>query len=339
MSGLGLPLPQGMSPDLQVQQPAASQQPMPVSPQPVQSGLPQPGDIVDGHQYIGPANGKRGDPNNWKPITGEAYLQHLAKSDPNYAGVVRGVVEGRNDLPSINRNNPYTRRLVGDVMAADPTFNKSTYDRRKKLLTDMTSATGTGAIINALNNGSLHAGELQRAYDVLGNDNADLEIGHRIDNWLRGRFDPNVQAQVASVEEARNRLAPEAARIYKGGEPTIPEVEREINTFDTGASRATAAGHLSQMAAGFRDRLLTVQNQWKRAYGDIRPSQPIIDPKAAASLQQLLDRYHLDDGRLDWSTLTAGAYQKPQKPATQKPQAASGSGDAEFDAIMAKYHH
>lgn len=327
--------------------PPLMQPPADAAPAPQQTypGLKKPppavGTTVNGYTYMG-GDPRSQDPSVWKPATGDEFLSSLPISDDkrtlikmmaNYeapASGARGI------------GSPEVQQLVGFAKRYDPSFDIKTYKVRQDYLHDLNDQKANGTI-QALSNAALHAKAYDDEFQKLGNSDSAPEwfnaakqnlAGTPLIGGLFGGSD-RLKASGAATEDA-TILGPEIARVAQGGPPTVDEVNRQIGTLGAGSwmghgvgvRPSTEAGVVSAMAQKIGDRMMSMQAQYRRAFGDTAPKEPLITPEAALATHQLLKRYAPDyENKLDFKMLTAGGFSpdKASQMTTPSPAPAQGS--------------
>lgn len=286
--------------------------PLPTVATPQRLGLPKPGEIQNGYIFQG------GDPKaqaSWKPASGDAFLSSLPIPDTQKA-LIRGIAT-YDYAPGGNRSlgSPEAQQVLGLVKMYDPTFDAKVYKQRGDLLHEVTQG-DTSKQLKNLTNVSLHARDLMDSYDQMNLSSSPLVNG--AENWMAANtpFTADMhtrQGQLGRTTDAVNFLAPEAARLGVGGAPNEGDINAVREQFNTNTPPAVAAGGLGDIAHKAAQRLLGIQDQWKRAFGTLPPKQPFINKDAAVALHDLITRYKVDGGdKLDWNVLTSGGWTPDQ---------------------------
>lgn len=284
--------------------------------------LPKPGDMFNGHQFLG------GDPRAqtaWKPLSGQDYLNSMPL-DPEKKTLIQAIANY--DLPPGSGRggigSPEVQQLLGYVKTYDPTFDAKNYKARQDMINDINDKqNGLGGQISNLTNAALHARDMAHAYDRLGNSDA---LPPETQEWLKaahGRLlsmlpeilggAPNgknpILSALGAASTASNFLAPEAARIGMGATPNEAEINNNQTNLAIGAGPSAQAGTLGDIASKIGQRLLTIQDRYKRAFGNTPPKVPLINPDAARAVNELLTRYGRPEAdQIDFNTLTAGGF-------------------------------
>lgn len=263
----------------QTQSPAA--RPMASAPPPV----PQPGDVVNFHRYMG---GNPADDTSWQPLAGDDYLKAIPTTRAN---LVRAIVTGRAPLPNGRASKPdaFSNQLLQDVAMAEPGFDGTTWKVRQQARLDFTSGK-TAAIIRALNQAPLHAVELSNAFDDLHNTRFG-SINNFLTNLQAGTGNTQQQAARGAFNENQPALAGELATTYKGGYATEPDIAAQTKAFDMGLPPAESHAALAKASSLMGDRLTQLNEQWHNAMGPLAEPFPVMGPKAAAALKYLQQKY------------------------------------------------
>lgn len=278
---------------------------------------PAVGTVVNGFKYMG-GDPRSQDPNVWAPLHGDDYLNSLP-IDPDKRAVIQSIANyelppgsGRGGIGS-----PEVQQLLGFVKQYDPTFDAKNYKVRQDMLHEVNQGTLSGQLKN-LTNVSLHARDLQDAYDQMNLSPSPAvnfvqnALARRLGSY-GGKDMGDRQRQIGRVNDAINFLAPEAGRLGMGSAPNEADIQAVRSQFNEDTTPLMAEGGLTDIAHKIAQRLLGIQDQWKRAFGNIKPKQPLINKEAAIALHDLIGRYQVrgaDD--LDWNVLTAGGWSPAQ---------------------------
>lgn len=340
MASMGGAAPQ--LPQLPPQMPAA---PMQAQQQPF-AGLKRPpppvGTVQNGFKYMG-GDPRSQDPSVWAPVTGDEFLgsvpldedkKTLIKMMANYEAPASG-----------NRGigSPEVQQLVSLAKRYDPTFDIKNYKVRQDYLKDLNGMKANGTI-QSLSNAAMHLKSYDDEFQKLGNSDWAPEWFNSAKQrsaalpLIGGLFGGSDRLKAASAAKTDATIAaPEIARVSMGGSPNEHEIMDQRNNLGAGSwmdhsigiGPSDEAGTMSAMAQKIGDRMLSMQAQYRRAFGNHAPKEPLITPEAATAVHQLLKRYSPDyESKLDYTMLTAGGFspQQAKGMATQQPPPASGAG-------------
>ncbi len=309
------------------------------------AGLKRPpppvGTVQNGFKYMG-GDPRSQDPSVWAPVTGDEFLgsvpldedkKTLIKMMANYEAPASG---------SRGIGSPEVQQLVSLAKRYDPTFDIKNYKVRQDYLKDLNDGKANGTI-QALSNAALHAKAYDDEFQKLGNSDSAPEwfnaakqnaAGIPLIGGMFGGSD-RLKASGAAKTDA-TILGPEIARVAQGGSPTVDEVNRQIENLGAGSwtghgigvRPSTESGVMSAMAQKIGDRMLSMQAQYRRAFGDTPPKEPLLTPEAALAAHQLLKRYAPDyENKLDFKMLTAGGF-SPQQARSMTAQQAPAAGQS-----------
>jgi len=343
MAPVGQPqLPMPPLPRLQQGAPAQAPQPMPQQlPQQQQDwqqnwralGLKKPAPAIGttvegGHTYLGGDPRDTNNPNVWKQESGDAYLNSLSGLDDEKKTLVKMMASY--DAPASGARgigSPEVQQLVSIAKRYDPSFDIKQYKVRQDYLKTLTEGKANGTI-QALSNAALHLKSYDDEFQKLGNWDLLPEWANAAKQGLVGSLGGSTTLKASNAAKTDATIAgPEIARVAEGGAPTMDASNRQLENLGAGGNWFTnilgsgiglrpssEAGTVSAMAQKVGDRLLTMQAQQRRAFGDKPPTnEPLITPEAADALHQLLTRYAPDyEKKLDYRMLTAGGYSPPQ---------------------------
>lgn len=304
--------------------------------QPVYPGLKRPppavGTTVNGYTYMG-GDPRSKDPSVWKPASGDAYLNSLPLADDQKTLIK---MMANYEAPSSGTRgigSPEVQQLVGIAKQYDPTFDVKNYKVRQDYLHDLNDQKANGTI-QSLNNAAMHLKSYDDEIGKLGNSNYLPQFMNRAMNYMS----PFAATQKAagSVNETAAVLAPEIAKVAQGGAPTVEEVNNQSDNLDMGARPNVEAGVGSSMAQKIGDRLLSMQAQYRRAFGNAPPKEPLLTPQAAMATHQLLQKYAPGyEKQLDFTLLTAGGFTPEQAKQQQSAPAPSGAALPRLNAASA----
>jgi hypothetical protein len=227
---------------------------------------------------------------SYKPLSGSDYLNSIPKDRANQA---IAVLAGKAPYPSTARNNKFNQQILLDVRSAEPDFDATAWGRRTKMIADFTSGP-TSKLIRSLNQAPLHALTLADAYDQLNNYDGSHTVNDALTNTEAAM---GVKPQLAArgkFNAAQPAVADELATLYKGGPGTIPGIEDQKRAFAMGAGPTESNSALSAASELMRDRMETIQEQWKNGMGSVADMFPVISPQAKSALDKLYGRYHPD---------------------------------------------
>lgn len=172
------------------------------------------------------------------PITGQALLQHLEKTDPVTAAGIKGLIAG--DLNAQGRN---LQKLAPLAKLVDPTFDATQYPVRLKTRESYTSGKDFQET-QALNTVGGHIGKLMDSADKLNNSNVPLF--NKAQNWFADTFTGS-----PALVKFRNDLVTtsnELAKAYHGGhvsDSAYAAFNKAVNEAQTPAEMKAAIGELA----------------------------------------------------------------------------------------------
>jgi hypothetical protein len=324
--------------------PAQQQQPQQSQPFPgLKKAPPAVGTTVNGYTYMG-GDPRSRDPKVWAPATGDAFLNSLPLEDDQKTLIK---MMANYEAPSSGTRgigSPEVQQLVGLAKQYDPTFDVKNYKVRQDYLHDLNDQKANGTV-QALNNAAMHLKSYDDEFQKLGNSDSAPEWWNAAKQnaaglpLIGGMFGGSDRLKASGAARADATIAaPEIARVAQGGAPTVDEVNRQIENLGAGSwtghgigvRPSSEAGVMAALAQKIGDRMLSMQAQYRRAFGDTGPKEPLISPEAALATHQLLKRYAPDyENKLDYRMLTAGGFSPTQAKAMTPPvapPAASSNG-------------
>ena len=280
---------------------------------------PQVGEIVNGFKYMG-GDYRTQDPNVWVQQHGDDYLNSLPL-DPDKMALVRSVANyeappgaGRGGLGSSE-----IQQILGFAKLYDPSFDTKSYPLRYNYMQDLNQKGGAQRIAS-LSNAAFHMRDLAKIYDQMGNYNLPKPLNYVAKNLgavVGGGFGTGRSYRLmGAADQGATALAPEAARVYKGGEPTIPEISAQEDNLSKYNPLSYQHGNFGDMAEKFAQRLLTNAESYRRAFGNVKPKVPLVHKDAAHALFEMLQYkqdtpYHeIED--MSRNILSLGGWSQPE---------------------------
>lgn len=220
--------------------------------------------------------------------------EFLATIDPQMAGQVQGIIEGRIPYPSgMLLKTPYGQKLATFVTQADPTFNASDFAVRQK--TRQAFATGPqGQAISAAGAALGHLGDLINAVPAVGGANTSIpgnDAFNAARNALKGGA---AAAPLVAYNQVNKRLNGELEKYYTATGGT----KDERASGEALQSPNLSPDEIYASAIMLADNLLGKSSQYRTQYdqqmGPMAPPLPQWSPQAQATLtkiQQMKDNH------------------------------------------------
>ena len=214
--------------------------------------------------------------------------EQMYKSFGPKAGVIRGIVEGRQSPPSsFAQKTPYWQDVMQKVYQVDPQWS----EQRAQIRKNYTIPQGNNAAvqINAVNTAMGHVGILGESIDAL--NNGDLKALNRIANGL------GVQAgqdAVTTFNTIVHRVGPELSKAYIGAGGSAGERGTDEKDFDPSLGPQQLKSNVAITARLLRSKIASLENQWEqnKAPGTKSFQNQFIMPEA----KQQLDKWAPQQG-------------------------------------------
>lgn len=196
-------------------------------------------------------------------------------------GQVKAIAEYRSPMPSMGRNNPFSQELSYWVNQVNPAYDGTQFSTRNKVQAAYSPSGDQGKNIISINTAIGHLGTLYDAAADLKNDS--FRGYNSFANWLSRQSGKDT---VKPFAIARNAVAEELGRAFKGGVATQGEVqawEKEINEADSPQQLRTSIKTITELIAG---RLAPLEQAYKDSMGH-EPNNPIVHEKSRKVLEKI----------------------------------------------------
>lgn len=227
-------------------------------------------------------------------LTGEDYLKTIPAST---AAQIRGIAEGRSQMPSGTSRSQAAQQLRQAVFQYDPTYT----DQRAQVRKAFTTGTD-GRNIGALNTAAVHLDQLGDAAAALGN--GSFTPGNAIYQKMAQMFG---SAAPTNFEAMRATAAGELANALKGT-ATDPEIASIKATIEKQGSPKALAGAINTYLPVLHTKLDTYQQRYQQqipndtVYSPVLPAAQAVFAKhgvgktvAASLVHQFATEHNVDD--------------------------------------------
>lgn len=261
----------------------------------VRPGLTRPKNVqivegMDGNKYAvdpnDPTNPKKlnldaGNPAN-SDITGEDYLKTL---DPNRAGQIKAIKEGRMQPPSsFALKTPYWQAMMRDVGQYEPGFDMTLWKRRNETQADFGKGKMAGDI-KSLNTVIGHMDDLLQTGDALNNTNSPL--WNRVANaYIDNTGDPRVKAYTIT----QNAVADEMAKVFRSTGMSDASIKGWKDELSAANSPAQLHGVVRKGLDLMQSRLEAVGDQYNRGMGTSVDPASLLNPRSQEKLASIRKR-------------------------------------------------
>lgn len=214
--------------------------------------------------------------------TGEEYLKTLPKPA---ADQVRAMVEGRIPPPgSFALRSPYWQKMLQAAAQYDPGFDLTRWAARQQTSKDI--ATGKmGQNVSSFNTALQHLDTLSKASDGLNNSN--YPWANKAANFVQGQYDPNVQAALNKFNVAKQAVASELTRAFRGTGGSLTEVKDWESSLNAADSPQALKAAIQQGIELLRGRIESVGDQYNRGMATSRDAVELLSPKSREIIERL----------------------------------------------------
>ena len=220
-------------------------------------------------------------------LHGEEFMGTL---DPQIAGQVRAIVEGRAPYPTgMLLKTPYGQKLAAYVTQADPSFEAGNPTARAKFLSDYSTGT-VGKNNNALNTA---IGHLLHLSDAAQNLTAGEWQGgqypalNSIQNAMRTA---RGESSVTNFKNIVSQVAPEIVKVYRGSGGAEADIDRILKNIDASGSPKQINDAIGDLADLLKSKIEANSEQYRKVMGPLSKVPSMISDKAIAAMALLNNR-------------------------------------------------
>lgn len=162
------------------------------------------------------------------PETQQAYLDSF-KADPNMQRILKGLVDYSINPSSISTrpiNGVNRIALLGYAKGLDPTYDEKEYTSRQKLSSDWASGKTRDSMV-ATNTVVRHLQEMMTAIDDLApfTANTFAKARNPAAYTMNAQTNPKMRKAIRAFETARDAVADELTRVYRGTGGSVHDIE------------------------------------------------------------------------------------------------------------------
>lgn len=253
-------------------------------------GIPQYGWIEPRHMRITqPTNAPQQSASREQlaGLAGPEFLTELEKQDKGTADQVRAILDGRAPYPSPNSRDPRAKMLQWMVSRADPNFDMVNFQARQRTRTDFTSGKAARDL-TSFNTAIGHLDDLDKSIDKLGNLNIPGGSWARVlTNPIAAGLSPSTAAKFREFQIARNAVADELSRAFKGANISDTEVQEWKKVMNEADSTTALKAGVHEGIKLLRSRIDAVGDAYNRGMGTTRDPLELLTPKAQQVLKRL----------------------------------------------------
>jgi hypothetical protein len=202
------------------------------------------------------------------PLSGQALLQHLEKTDPVTAAGIKGLISG--DLNAGGRN---LQKLAPIAQLVDPSFSMMEFPKRVAALKNYTSGKQFQEL-QALNTVAGHLDDLSKAADKL--DNTSFPLINQAKNFFaQNTGHPEVDVFNTTKQAVTNELS----KAYRGGHVT----EGDVHEWQSNISAAKSPEQLRAVVGKMNDLLMSKRQALEDGYRSSMGQAPLPSEFSAVS--------------------------------------------------------
>lgn len=211
--------------------------------------------------------------------TGDEYLATL---EPALAAQVKAIAEGRRPFPTgAALRSSSMQQLVAAATQYDPSLDAANAATRVATRKDFTSGPSSKNIAS-INTAIGHLVTLQQAAKEL--DNSDFKLWNTVGNWAATQTgDPRVK----KFEIARQAVASELTRAFRGTGGSLTEVKDWENSLDTSGSPEQLNAATTMGTELLLSRLESMNDNYTRGMGRSSDVMQLLSPHNVAKLEAL----------------------------------------------------
>lgn len=214
-------------------------------------------------------------------LNGDDYLKAIPQ---DRADIARKVANGEVDVASLPNRGNYRMQVLSDAARFDPTFNPADYKTRLATRKDFTSGK-SAQNITSFNTAIGHLDTLDKSIDPLGNRSSSWY------NWatapISEQTDPKYQVALKNFRTAKQAVADELARAFKGAGGTVHDISEWEKTINAADSPEALHAATKQAVELLHSRINAVGDQYNRGMGKTTDPVSLLSPKAQETLQRL----------------------------------------------------
>lgn len=199
---------------------------------------------------------------------------------------VKAIIEGREPYPSPNTRSGDAQMIREAVHAADPTFDAVNYTSRQQTRRNFTSGKAAQNV-TAFNTAIGHLGALADSIDGLGNRSSPWY--NRVTQPISENLDPKYAANLKKFEAARTAVADELTRAFRGSGGNVHDIIQWEKTINTADSPQALRAAVQQAAELLNSRIVSLGDEYNRGMGTTKSPMELLNPKAAAAFQHMLE--------------------------------------------------
>jgi hypothetical protein len=213
--------------------------------------------------------------------TGDEFLKSLPS---NIADQVKAIADGRLAIPGgFALKSPYWQGMLQAVAQYDPSFDQVNYNARNATRKAFTSGK-EAASLNALNTVMGHLEDLNNAAVKL--DNTGSWLVNKGVNAIGGALSSDVKSKLNNFNVARQAVASELERAYRGTGGNMTEIEEWKKSIDNADSPEAVRAAIGQATQLLGSKIDSLGEQYSKGMGVTSKGLDLLTPKAAETFKK-----------------------------------------------------
>ena len=216
-------------------------------------------------------------------LTGEDFLKTL----PSEMGKqVKALSEGRLQFPgSFALRSPYWQAMISAVSQYDPSFDAANYGSRFATRKAFTSGTEAKSL-NALNTVMGHMNDILEAGKEL--NNTGFPLFNVAKNYVQSQFNPQVKGKLNAFNIARQAVASEMERAYRGVGGSQHDIEEWKKSLDNADSYASMEEAVRRGVMLLKSKIDALGEQYSQGMGTTKQGLELLTPKSRSIALKIL---------------------------------------------------
>ena len=177
-------------------------------------------------------------------------------------GTVQSILDYRQAMPPLSRNNPMNQAMQQWVNRIDPTYDAGKFPQRQKFMMGLEQGADSKTL-DAINTGLGHVGVLADAIKAL--NNGDTKVLNQIGNAFNLQF--SADDNLTKFKTIVNRVGPELSAAYIQGGGGEGERGTTKADFDPSLSPGKLQGNVQITAKLLRSKIGSMENRYKTDHG------------------------------------------------------------------------
>jgi len=235
------------------------------------------------------------------PGRNEEFLKTLP---PEYQTLVKRMVNGLQIPPNLSRNSTISAKLTTLAGQYDPSFDQTGYASRLATAKDF-SAGASAKNVTSMNTAIQHLGTMHKLAQELNNSGIPI-VNSALNLAGKETGDPRVN----NFNTARNAVADEVAKVFKGSNLSDTEIKGWKETISSSQSPAQLQASIQTLIELMDGRISALGDQYSRGMGASVPGAKLLNQKSLDTLNFVQS----NPIGTDWKTGKSGEAPKTAEP-------------------------